>query len=242
MEIKYEGEKMKKKIPLQVLETIESYVNLQGTTFDSVDPNEFLLKFVDKDNNSDFYFNVETYKMENDFQILIDFKPSNKQTVGNRKAWIRAEQLEFNFTNWLKILEGYDSVKTVFDDPIIKAYSDEYYTEFEIIDKDADTKPFATKQILLLDDHLEGIQMKIDNFQTKENNAEIEKIKENIQELRNNLTKKSKKWVLKKLSNIWAKITNQGPNLMKEFLSEAKKQAIKEGVKFLFENGGNLLI
>lgn len=232
---------MKKKIPLQVLETIEPYVNKKGTSFDSIDPNGFLLKFIDKDDSSDFYFNVETYKIENGFQLLVDWKPSNKQTIANKKMWIKAEQLDSYFTNWLKLLDGYENVKTVFDDPILEAFADEYFTEFEIIDEDADVKPFSTKQVLLLDNHLESIQKRIDKFQTPENKAEIEKIKTNVEELRNNLTKKSKKWVIKQVSKIWAQITKQGPKLMKEFLSETKKHAIKEGVKLLFEKGADLI-
>lgn len=232
---------MKKKIPLQVLETIEPYVNKKGTSFESIEPKNFLLKFIDKDDNSDFYFNVEEYKIESDFKLLIDYKPKSKQSTANRKTWIKANLLETHFTNWLKLLEGYDNVKTVFDDPILEAFADEYFTEFEIIDEDADVRPFSTKQVLLLDKHLESIQMKIDKFQTPENKVEIDKIKSNVEEVRNNLTKKSKKWVIKQVSKIWAQITKQGPKLMKEFLSETKKHAIKEGVKFLFDKGVDLI-
>lgn len=232
---------MKKKIPLQVLETIEPYVNKKGHSFESIEPNSFLLKFIDKDENSDFYFNVEAYNTENGFHLLVDWKPSNKQTILNKKMWIKAEQLNTFFTNWLKLLEGYDKVKTVFDDPILEAFADEYFTEFEIIDEESETKPFSTKQILLLDTHLENIQKRIDKFKTPDNKEEIEKIKDCVEELRNNLTKKSKKWVIKKVSNIWAQITKQGPKLMKEFLSESKKLSIKEGVKFLFNEGIDLI-
>ncbi len=232
---------MKKKIPLQVLETIEPYVNKKGESFDSVDPSGLLLKFIDKDVNSNFYFNVESYKIDNGFQLLIDWKPFNKQTIANKKMWIKAEQLDTYFTNWLKLLEGYDKVKTVFDDPILEAFVDEYFSEFEIVDEDADIKPFSTKQVLILDSHLESIQKKIEKFQTPENKREIETIKNNLEELRSNLTKKSKKWVIKQVSKIWAQITKQGPKLMKEFLTETKKHALKEGIKLLFDKGIDII-
>jgi hypothetical protein len=151
---------LKKKIPLQVLESIEPYVNKRGTSYESIEPKNFLLKFVDKDEKSDFYFNVEEYKLDTDFKLLIDFKPQSKQSTANRKTWIKVNLLETHFSNWLKLLEGYDKLKTVFDDPILEAFADEYFTEFEIIDDDADFKPFPTKQILLLDNHLENIQKK----------------------------------------------------------------------------------
>jgi len=232
---------MKKKIPLQVLETIEPYVNKKGESFDTINPNGFLLKFIDKDDNSDFYFNVQEYKMDQGFQLLIDWKPVNKQSISNKQAWIKAEQLEAYFTNWLVLLDGYEKVKSVFDDPILEAFAEEYFYEFEIVDADADVKPFSTKQVLLLDSHLENIQKKIEKFQTEENKLEIEQIKNDVAELRNNLTKKSKRWVVKQLSKVWAEITKQGPKFMKEFLTETKKLVIKEGVKFIFENGIDLI-
>lgn len=232
---------MKKKIPLQVLETIEPYLNRKGESFDAVTPGGKLLKFKDKDDSSDFYFNIETYKNENGFQLLIDWKPINKQTTANKKIWIKAEQLDLYFNKWLELLNGYETVKTIYDDPILEAFTEEYYTEFEIVDDNGDVNPFSTKQVLLLDAHLDSIQKKIDKFQTRENRTEIEKIKNNIENLRNNLTKKSKNWVIAQVSKIWAQITKQGPKLMKEFLSETKKQAIKEGIKLLFENGSELI-
>jgi hypothetical protein len=233
---------MKKKIPLQVLETIEPYVNKKGSMFESIEPSNFLLKFIDKDIESDFYFNVESYKIDSAFQLLIDWKPFNKQSIENKRIWIHANQLENSFNDWLNLLKGYETVKTVFDDPILKAFEDEYYSEFEIVDdEEVDVKPFSPKQILQLDEYLETIQNRIDEFQTNENNAEIECIKSKIEELRNNITKQSRKWVVKQLSNLWAQITKQGPKLMKEFLSEEKKHMIKEGVKSLYNFGTDLL-
>lgn len=233
---------MKKKIPLQVLETIEPYINRKDLVFESILPNDFLLKFIDKDIKSDFYFNVESYKLESAFELLIDRKPFDKQSVTNKRTWIKANQLDSHFNEWINLLKRYETVKTVFDDPILKAFEDEYYSEFEFVnDEEADVKPFSPKQILQLDEYLETIQNRIDEFQTNENNAEIECIKSKIEELRNNITKQSKKWVVKQLSNLWAQITKQGPKLMKEFLSEEKKHIIKEGVKSLYNLGIDLI-
>lgn len=228
---------MKKKIPLQVLETIEPFINKIGNTFDAINPDNFLLKFIDKDEKSDFYFNVEEYKIEQSLLLIIDYKPMNKQSINNKRMWIKAESLETHFNNWLNLLEGYEKVKTVFDDPILETFAEEYYIEFEIVEENAETKPFTTKQILLLDSHLNNIQTKIEKYKTEENSNEIDQIKADVIELRNNLTRKSKKWVIKQLSKVWAQITKQGPKLMKEFLNETKKLAIKEGVKFIVENG-----
>jgi hypothetical protein len=232
---------MKKKIPLQVLETIEPYVNKNGKSFESINPDSFLLKFVDKDDKSDFYFYVENYKMEQGFLLLVNYKPKSKQTTENLRTWIKADSLSAVFGSWIELLEGYEKVKTVFDDPILEAFADEYFTEFEVIDDDAETKPFSTKQILFLDSHLENIEKKIDKYKTESNSFEIEQIKTDANELRNNLSRKSKKWVIKRLSKVWAQIAKQGPKLIKEFLTETKKYVIKEGIKFIIEKGPDLI-
>ncbi|MDZ4329641.1 MAG: hypothetical protein U0945_03545, partial [Flavobacterium sp.] len=170
-----------------------------------------------------------------------DWKPMNSNTVSNKQMWIKANLLETYFKNWIDLLRAYENVKTIYDDPIIEAFADEYYTEFEIIDDDANEKPFKTKQILLLNDHLEDIQNRIGEFINEENKTEIQEIISDVIELKANLSKKSKKWVIKNLSLVWAKITKQGPVFMKEFLSETSKFVIKEGVKFIYEKGTELL-
>ncbi|WP_432672941.1 hypothetical protein [Flavobacterium sp. SM2513] len=232
---------MKKKIPLELLEMLEPFVNKNGRIFEAINPDNFLLKFIDKDDKSEFYFNVEEYKMDQNFLLLVDYKPKNKQSTINRRTWIKSATLETIFANWLELLDGYEKVKTVFDDPILEAFSNEYFTDFEIIEEDADINPFSINQIILLDGHLDNIQKKIGKFITEENKSEIEQIKVDVQDLRNNLTKKPKTWVIKKLSNIWAQITKQGPQLLKEFLSETKKFVIKEGVKFIMEKGADII-
>jgi hypothetical protein len=232
---------MKKNIPLVVLETLEKFVQLKSEEFEVINPDKFLLKIIDKDNNSNFYFNIENYKVENGLKLLIDWKPVNKESIGNKRMWIESKELDAYFSNWIKILKAYETVNSFFDDPIIKAFTEEYYAEFEIIDEDADSKPLTSKQILLLDEHLEYIENNIEKYQTEHNEAEIQEIKSKVKDLRENLTSKSKAWVIKNLSNIWAKVTKQGTKFLKDFLSEAKKQAIIEGVKYLIGQGVNMI-
>ncbi|MEC8682838.1 MAG: hypothetical protein VXX80_04075, partial [Bacteroidota bacterium] len=132
------------------------------------------------------------------------------------------------------------------DDPIINSFKEEYYAEFEIINEDdADIRPLNTRQIILLDNHLEDVDKRLEKFINEKNSEDIQEIKEDIVELRDNLTKKPKKWVIKNLSKIWAKIAKQGTKFIKEFLSESKKEMIKQSIKGLIElvkeNGPDLL-
>ena len=224
---------MKKKVPLQVHEFMEPYLDKKGENFQTIEADGFMMKFIDNDSNSDFYFNIEQYKIDSDFQLLIDFKPINKQSITNRKTWIKAQELQTQFSSWLKLLEGYNSVRTIYDDPIVESYSNDFYEEFELIDEEADKVPLSPDQILLLDKHLEFIENEIEKHITSKNSNEIILIQEGILDLRNNLTKKSKKWVVKRLSKIWGRIAKQGVPLIKEFLTEVRKEIIKHVVKHL---------
>lgn len=224
-----------------VLESLEKYVKLRGEQFDVIPPEKFLLKVIDNDNESDFYFNVEDYKTENGAKILIDRKPHTKTSTRNKKLWIDMKNLDSVFNFWVNLLKTYENVESFYDDPIVKSYANDYYAEFEIIEEDAEIKPLKPKQILLLDEYLENVENSIEKFETENNKSKIQEIKNDVIELRANLTSKPKAWVVRNLAKIWAKLTKQGTQFLKEFVSESKKQVIKEGVKFIIEQGTNLL-
>lgn len=224
---------MKKKLPLKILEIIEPYLNKRNVLFKVINSEEYLLKLVDIDKNSDFYFTLEQFKSDNGLELLINYKPLSKNTTNNNRVWVKAEQFDDLLSGWLKLLDEYNNVKSIFDDPILEAFKDEYFLEFEIIDKEANIQPFSVNQILLLDSHLDYIESNIEEHQNEGNKNDIQQIKNDVNELRNELTKESKYYIIKKLSKIWARITKLGPKFIKEFLSESKKEVIKQGVKTL---------
>ncbi|PJJ08052.1 hypothetical protein CLU83_1282 [Flavobacterium sp. 1] len=232
---------MKKKIPLQILKALEPLLKENSSLFEIILQDEYIIKIIDKDKNSDFYFLIESFTTYPKFTLLVNRKPANDFTKSVNRGSVLADQIGNEFKKWLDILEGYEKVNSIFDDPIIEAFASEYYSEFEIIDEDAGIKPFNIKQILLLDEHLENIEINIERHLTATNKVELEEILNEVIELRENLTKRPKKWVIKKLSFVWAKISKQGPVFIKEFLSESSKLIIKESVKFIFNKGIDLL-
>ncbi len=238
----------KKELPLAILRALEPYVGLKDDKFEVVEPKENLLRVVDKDGDSLFHFTIEKYQKTNGshtFQFLMKRSPKNLNDNGSYNIWVDISSLGTQFDAWLKLLEEYETVNSFFDDPIVKSFKDEFYAEFEMIDDDADINPFSTKQILLLDEHLDTVHDKLSEFITEENAYDIQEIQEDIILLRDNLTRKSKKWVVSKLTNIWAKVAKQGPKFLKEFLSESKRELIKEGVKgiltYVKDNATDLL-
>lgn len=231
----------KKDFPLVILEALKGFVNKRGGTFEIIDPGTMLLKAIDNDDKSTFYFNIEGYeKQQTAFKLLMDRKPKSNANHGNYRTWIDVKELENQFSLWLTLLDEYNSVESFFDDPILKSFAEEFYSEFEFIDDDAQVNPLTTNQILLLDEHLEYIENNIENHVTEKNKIQLEEIKNSVIELRENLIK-PKAWVGNKLSVIWGKIAKQGPKYIKEFLVEGKKQIIIESVKFILLHGKDLL-
>ena len=225
----------KKDLPLAILKALESFVNLRGEKFEVVNPNNHLLKVIDKDSN--FYFILEGHQMATGgrLQVLMNKRPKSQEDINPYRAWIEISELQKYFNMWLSLLDEYDKIDSFFDDPIIKSFAEDFFVEFEIIDEDADKKTFNTKQILLLDDYLDKIDNRLSEHKTEENTPQIEDIQHDIAILRESLVSKSKSWIVKNLSTIWAKIARQGTKFIKEFLTESKKEIIKQTVKGTIE-------
>ena len=237
---------MKKKLPLDVLKVLEQYVDFKNELFEVIPPDNFLLKIKDTDKDSDFFFYIEEYQIDaGNAKFLLTRKPASSLNIDTASNWYIQGAVNAIFKEWANTLQGYNTVKTFYDDPILDSFTEEYFAEFEIVDEDADVKPFSTKQILFLDSYLQNIEETIEKFKTEENATQIAEIKKDAAELREELTNSPKKKVIKKLSKIWAKIAKQGTKFIKEFLSEARKEFIKEGIKegfkWIMENGHNLI-
>lgn len=238
----------KKDLPLAILKAFEPFVKLKGERFEIIDPDAFLLHAIDKDLDSSFHFTIEKHskdKNNGNFIVLMTRSPKNENDNGIFQNWINVSNISNEFNYWLSLLEQYNQIESFFEDPALRTFQEEFYSEFEIIDEEAEKSSLNTKQILLLNSYLAQLHKKLEKFIAEENKQEIEDIKSEISDLQNNLTRKSKKWVVEKLSNVWSKIAKQGTNFIKEFLSESKKEVIKQSVKglieFVKENGTELL-
>jgi len=236
----------KKELPLIIWKSLEKFVTLKGKQFEVIDTENFLLKVVEKDDEPTFYFNIEEYRLTNGSpQFLMSRKPKSDTSQVEYRTWVPVSQLETQFETWLNLMTQYETTHSFYDDPIVKAFSDEYFTDFEMVDEDADFAPFTTKQISILDKHLEYIEENIDSYKSEENEKVIEDVKHDISSLRKNLTSKSKIFVIRSLSNIWGKLTKLGAKFMTDFASETNRELLKRSVKgvidFAIETGSNFL-
>ncbi len=201
-----------------------------------------LLKLVHKDPESDFFFAVKDYRLkENQVFITIEYKPRSSIVPATMEKTLKLEEVDPVFSKWMELVKAYAETTLFGDAKILQAYEDEYFASFEIVDEDAATNPFPLKQVFLLDNHLEEVGQKVQILATEMESGELEEIAKDIDQLRDQLTSKPKKWVMKRVANVWAKITKQGPRVVREILSESKTESIKQMIKTLITHAPDLI-
>ncbi len=229
----------KKNLPLSVLKALEPFVGLQGKLFTIEDPGKSLLHAKDKDPSSKFYYTIENFEITKDGREIysINYAPKDEKEVKSFSIRVYRDDLPKYFKMWVTYLENYSKVKSFFDDPILESYEEEFFTNFEFVDEDAETRPFRTSQILQLDYLLEQVSTRLIEMVDDNNREEIESIITEITEVRESLPTRSQKWIAEHVSKIFAKIAKQGVSFIKEFWAEGKKEIIKNIVKGLIEHG-----
>jgi hypothetical protein len=211
----------KKKLPIAILKSLESFVNLTGEKFKIIDPKENLLHVLDIDNTSDFHFKIEKYekKQTGYFQFLMSKKPINEKDNGIKRNWIDIKNLESQFKDWLDLLDQYESIESFFDDPIIKSNAEKFFQKFDIIDENANKETFNLEQQLFLEEYLDNSRKKLEKLkkgETEEKIIEIEILETETEEIKSALTIESKKKIMVRLSKFWGRAQKTGLQVIKE--------------------------
>lgn len=229
---------MKKKLLLTFIRNFKPQDNENFHMITFSEEEDSIIRFTDKDPKSELFLEIEKY----DSDALSYFVRSSgiyTNTTSIEAEWISEEKIIEYFNTWLTHLAEYNNTETIFDDPVIKGFEENYYSELEILNDESLHKPLKSNQILQIDEYLDTISEEIDQFVTVKNKGLISVIKKDIVELKDGLTENSKKVVLQKIANLWAKVTKAGIPLIKEFLVEVKKKTIIElvnqGAKILLE-------
>ena len=193
----------------------------------------------DIDEDSDFYFSIKKIERSGGKPIAYyGYSPGSEIFMSPKDSSIDIENVSTVLEKWISLLERYKKVNTLFDDTILNGFKDEFYTAFEIIEEDANIRAFNTDQILFIDSFFKKMQERLESGEYTESSSpeNIQAIIDDIQETRDNLTSKSKKWVIEKVSIIAAKLSKEGVQFIKDFIQEAKKQIIPTIVKALIES------
>ena len=217
----------KKNLPLTALHILEPFLSKNSELYRLVEPGESLLLIQDTDIYSPFFFEIQSYSIENNKLLLsIVHSPQDRDRPGRHKAIVHAETLKSRFHEWSTFLEEYEKLKS-FDDPILKQYQAEFEQEIEMIDEDADYNSYNLRTQLWLDQYLTDYLRHLQSFKNDANEKEVELLIHDLEVLKSEQTKLTKRKVIKALSKIWAKTRKLAIGLLKDVYTTAKDELIK---------------
>ncbi len=220
---------MKKNIPLQVLIELEPFLKNKSNFIKFRKKKDCILSFVDKDIDSDFYFEVTKYEYKaSKITYIASKKPMSPFNNENTTLSAPIENLKLQFDSWLKIIEDYDKVPDYFDeDPILKGYQNEFFENLKLLDNDADIKPYNFKQQLAIEKHINSIIATIENEKQSDETVEILKDSSN---LKDNIGKLTKAETFHKICQIWAKIRKYSFQTLKNIMTSSSTKLIEYSV------------
>jgi hypothetical protein len=126
---------------------------------------------------------------------------------------------------WISIIKDYNSVSFNQELDFLKSYEEEIFSDFEIIDEDAETKPFDTNQQIILYKFLEATVNHLEKEYPK--NEIVKEIITEANSLRDEIPILTKRIASKRFSQVLAKIRKFNPITFKDVYDVAKKEVIK---------------
>ncbi|KZE74351.1 hypothetical protein AV926_17660 [Myroides marinus] len=230
----------KKETSLLLLQVLQEYYN-KGKEIYTMQKGG-IISFVDKDKKSDFHFIINSENCTGNNHIVnVNIKPSSMVKVFESEYNMHVKDLKKYLDEWISWITLYNQMKHVEDieDPIVEAFAEEYYDSFEIIDDDADVKPYSIKQIGYIETLLLGLGQEIkQNREEYVNQSSLEVVAEieyRIEDIMATIYQSTKKTIAKKISRLFGFIAKEGGPLLREAIKTVVNEVIKIGVKEVFK-------
>jgi hypothetical protein len=222
---------MKKKVPFRILVELDKLKEFSNL-YTYRENKECILHLIDKDITSDFFFLVNRQSSDkNGVHYLVECKPKNDIDISINSFWATPDDIGNFLKIWLDSINKYNSMNSIFDDPILKANQERFEEEFKILDDDADTSSFSWSQQIAIDEYIAKTIQRISEFKEGKTESEIVQLDEIINDFKKvqqNLTKETKNEVVKGLAKGWAKIQKFGMELIKKFIIDVSVDYIKK--------------
>lgn len=175
-----------------------------------------------------FYFYVgapDTKSNGKPTKFPFNYTPVNSNTKSSMSGELEMDDIIKHFNIWLDLITEYNSVSFDEDEDFLKIYEDEIFAEFEVIDEDADVRPFDNIQQIILYTFL---QTTITHLEKEyPDNTFINEIIEEANNLKDDIPVLSKRVASKRFSKVLAKIQKFNPITFKDVYDVAKKEVIK---------------
>lgn len=220
------------KIPIQVLNILTNYVDLEDKLFERVATEQELIKYVGKGINNSAYFSIISYQITNSKVILnIEYSPSSEMNTKKLNTNVVASGLDAILKKWTNLLSKYVELSEVFMES--KRFSeiiDEIYDSFDV-PIEQENEYFTVDELVKIDTTIDALDKWIEA--EKENFLPVlyKKIKTELDETRGGLAEKTKGWIVKKVSKILGVIVKQSPRFIKGTAVEVLKLTLAEVIK-----------
>ena len=223
----------KRDYPLNLSKDIQrliNYINLEVVKNENfiknIESKDYFVNITDKLDER-FYFRVYNPNQNNNLVSLFNFQfaPGNDSSLKPIASNNNFDSVVSYFQIWLKIIKDYNDITFNETDYFTKKYEEEFYSDFEIIEDDAETNPFEHNKQIFLYNLLEYVEKEL---QKNDSDEEIICLISETAELKNNLQNLTKKVVIRKMSIIFSKIKKKGLKLFSDIIDVAKKEIIKK--------------
>jgi hypothetical protein len=187
-----------------ILDKYKQYVRISSDTKDCI------VKIIEADNNSDFYFKIlsRTQDGAGTYQTSVEIKPKKEAIISWKKSYSDTYYSKFQnaLIEWCDLIVSYQKT-SIFDDLLVD-YQKEFYqmlVDIKLVDdKDGDVKTFNFQQQIVIDKYLENSLQLLSEHKNNIQQDEYDEIENEIKTARENLGQDTKNVVLKRISTIWA--------------------------------------
>lgn len=220
---------LKKKVPIALKKMLETIYEQHPTLIKPVDDPQTVVKLVDRNGGSDFFFAVlkcNTYGESKPVAYNVTVKPKSEYHQEGHVGEVTLDQVAKALKKWVSILLEYSKESALFDDPILKRYYEDLGIYFEIKDPDATTAPygFARQQYLYrIFENIKTLTLASKNVQAKENEGYVSEIIQAFTECQDNLGRETKLQVVDRFKRGLAKIIKYNLPLAQAILEEINK-------------------
>lgn len=222
---------VKKEYPLQLLEIIEPIVD-QYRNY--IIPDRTSANYKLKDITSNFYFEIKPDVSIKDgyYSAAFTMKPESKSNTDPTTLRISYSKVGEYLKLWLDIVKKSTEIKTIYDDPIVNSFQDEFIKALNI--ESSDKQPIHFTDIPKLEEYIKFIEKEAKEDNTPDN-QEIRLI---CKDITANITKESKFQIFKKIARIWAlfaktKGYSYTKRIMTKLIDISITSIMEEGVKGL---------
>ncbi len=193
----------------------------------AIDLADQLFYFQDK-NHRDFVFLIgipDKKSKGTPTRFPIQYTPGSHETKAVITGELDKDQILKHLIDWINIIKDYNSVNFNQEEDFLRNYEEEIFSDFEIIDDDAEAKPFDSNQQIILYTFLQATI----NYLEKEytNNEIVDEIIDEANSLKNEIPTLTKRIASKRFSQVLAKIKKFNPITFKDVYDVAKKEVIK---------------